>query len=112
MNPNDCHHARHGVSAHSLKATMQRCVRSLRRSWALGWLTQNDRLGELTSAPHPEADIKQRAWGVRLLPQDKIAVYLFNGPEYMESAFAAFKAWLVPVNTNYRYVDGELHYLD
>jgi fatty-acyl-CoA synthase len=46
-----------------------------------------------------------------LREQDKIALYLFNGPEYMEAAFAAFKARLVPVNTNYRYVDDELHYL-
>ena len=46
-----------------------------------------------------------------LRTQDKVALYLFNGPEYMEAAFAAFKARLVPVNTNYRYVDDELHYL-
>ena len=37
--------------------------------------------------------------------------YLYNGPEYLESMFAAFKAGLVPVNTNYRYVDDELVYL-
>lgn len=46
-----------------------------------------------------------------LRPQDKLALYLFNGPEYMEAAFAAFKARLTPVNTNYRYVDDELTYL-
>jgi len=43
--------------------------------------------------------------------QDKVAQYLYNGPEYMESMFAAFKAGLVPVNTNYRYADDELTYL-
>jgi 3-oxocholest-4-en-26-oate---CoA ligase len=43
--------------------------------------------------------------------QDKVAQYLYNGPEYMESMFAAFKAGLAPVNTNYRYVDDELVYL-
>jgi 3-oxocholest-4-en-26-oate---CoA ligase len=43
--------------------------------------------------------------------QDKVAQYLFNGPEYLETVFAAFKVGLVPVNTNYRYVDDELVYL-
>src|SRR4051794_20638497 len=43
--------------------------------------------------------------------QDKVALYLYNGPEYLEACFAAFKAGLVPVNTNYRYADDELVYL-
>ncbi len=43
--------------------------------------------------------------------QDKVAQYLYNAPEYMESVLACFKASLVPVNTNYRYVEGELLYL-
>jgi acyl-CoA synthetase (AMP-forming)/AMP-acid ligase II len=43
--------------------------------------------------------------------QDKVAQYLYNCPEYLESVFACFKASLVPVNTNYRYVDDELVYL-
>ncbi len=43
--------------------------------------------------------------------QDKVALYLYNGPEYMEATFACYKASLVPVNTNYRYVEDELIYL-
>jgi hypothetical protein len=43
--------------------------------------------------------------------QDKVAQYLYNCPEYIESMFAAFKAGLVPINTNYRYQDEELVYL-
>ena len=43
--------------------------------------------------------------------QQAVAQYLFNGPEYMESMFAAFKAAYVPVNTNYRYTADELKYL-
>ena len=43
--------------------------------------------------------------------QDKIAQYLHNCPEYLESMFAAFKVGLAPVNTNYRYTDDELVYL-
>jgi len=43
--------------------------------------------------------------------QDKVAQYLYNSTEYLESMFAMFKAGLVPVNTNYRYGDEELVYL-
>lgn len=43
--------------------------------------------------------------------QDKVAQYLYNCAEYMESQFGIFKAGLVPVNTNYRYIDEELIYL-
>ena len=43
--------------------------------------------------------------------QDKVAQYLYNGPEYLESVFATFKAGLAPINTNYRYLDDELVYL-
>jgi 3-oxocholest-4-en-26-oate---CoA ligase len=43
--------------------------------------------------------------------QDKVAQYLYNSNEYLESVFACFKSGLVPVNTNYRYTDDELVYL-
>lgn len=43
--------------------------------------------------------------------QAKVAAYLRNGPEYMETYLAAFKASLVPVNTNYRYGANEIKYL-
>src|SRR5438477_1664854 len=43
--------------------------------------------------------------------QDKVAQYLYNCPEYLESVYASMKAGLVPVNTNYRYGDEELVYL-
>ena len=43
--------------------------------------------------------------------QSKVAAYLYNAPEYLETYFAAFKAGLAPVNTNYRYVADELIYL-
>jgi fatty-acyl-CoA synthase len=43
--------------------------------------------------------------------QDKVAIYLYNSPEYLQTTFAAVKAGLVPVNTNYRYGDDELSYL-
>ena len=43
--------------------------------------------------------------------QDKVAQYMHNCPEYMESMFGLFKVSLVPVNTNYRYTEDELTYL-
>jgi len=43
--------------------------------------------------------------------QDKVAHYLYNCPEYLESMFGMYKAGLAPVNTNYRYSDDELAYL-
>jgi fatty-acyl-CoA synthase len=43
--------------------------------------------------------------------QDKVAQYLQNCPEYLESVFASFKAGLAPINTNFRYADDELVYL-
>lgn len=46
-----------------------------------------------------------------IVHQSKIAQYLYNCPQYLESIFAAFKVGMVPVNTNYRYTDDELVYL-
>ncbi len=43
-----------------------------------------------------------------LKQQEKVALYLHNAPAYLESVFAALKAGLVPVNTNYRYTGDEL----
>jgi 3-oxocholest-4-en-26-oate---CoA ligase len=64
------------------------------------------------------AEFDRRADGVAAalldggaVEQDKVAQYLYNAPEYIESTFAGFKAGLVPINTNYRYQDDELVYL-
>jgi acyl-CoA synthetase (AMP-forming)/AMP-acid ligase II len=43
--------------------------------------------------------------------QAKVGAYLRNGPEYLETYFAAFKAALVPFNVNYRYGPAEVQYL-
>ncbi len=42
---------------------------------------------------------------------DKVAFYMRNSAAYTESLAACFKARLVPVNVNYRYLDEELHYI-
>jgi fatty-acyl-CoA synthase len=46
-----------------------------------------------------------------LTPDAKVAAYLYNGPEYLETYYAAFKAGMAPLNTNYRYGGEELTYL-
>ena len=43
--------------------------------------------------------------------QSKVACYLYNGPEYLETMVAAFKVAMAPVNTNYRYGPDEVTYL-
>jgi acyl-CoA synthetase (AMP-forming)/AMP-acid ligase II len=42
---------------------------------------------------------------------EHVALYLYNGVEYIEGMLAAFKLRAVPINVNYRYVEEELSYL-
>jgi fatty-acyl-CoA synthase len=49
--------------------------------------------------------------GIGAQHQDKVAQYMYNCPEYLESMFGLYKSATVPVNTNYRYADEELLYL-
>jgi len=68
---------------------------------------------------HSWADFDRRANGVAsallaadgATEQDKVAQYLYNSPEYLESVYASFKAGMAVVNTNYRYASDELVYL-
>jgi acyl-CoA synthetase (AMP-forming)/AMP-acid ligase II len=64
------------------------------------------------------AEFNSRANGVAahlltsgLVEQDKVAQYLYNCPEYLESVFGSFKAGMAIVNTNYRYTTDEIVYL-
>ena len=66
-------------------------------SWA-----ELDQRGDALAAALLDAGVERQA---------KVAQYLYNCPEYLESLVAAFKVALVPVNTNYRYQDTELLYL-
>jgi len=43
--------------------------------------------------------------------QDHLALYLYNGNEYLEGMLGSFKARIAPLNVNYRYVEEELVYL-
>jgi fatty-acyl-CoA synthase len=44
-------------------------------------------------------------------PSDKLALYAYNRPEFVEALSGALKARMVPVNVNYRYREDELIYL-
>jgi len=44
-------------------------------------------------------------------PDSKVALYLYNGNEYPEAQYAAFKVRGIPVNVNYRYTGDELAYI-
>jgi 3-oxocholest-4-en-26-oate---CoA ligase len=47
----------------------------------------------------------------RHAPGNKLAIYSYNRPEFVEALAGAMKARLVPVNVNYRYREDELVYL-
>jgi fatty-acyl-CoA synthase len=44
-------------------------------------------------------------------PGSKVAMYLYNCNEYLETACAALKLRAIPVNVNFRYLEDELRYL-
>ena len=72
--------------------------------------------GERTPRPGPSSTAAPTASPAHcstpaLVEQDKVAQYLYNCPEYLESVFACFKAGMATVNTNYRYAADELVYL-
>lgn len=50
-----------------------------------------------------------RAKGVKA--GDNVGIHAYNGNEFVEACFAAFKLKAVPVNVNYRYTSDELRYL-
>jgi acyl-CoA synthetase (AMP-forming)/AMP-acid ligase II len=49
--------------------------------------------------------------GLGVAAGDHIGLQLLNGSEYLEGMLAAFKISAVPVNVNFRYVEGELRHL-
>ena len=44
-------------------------------------------------------------------PGDHVGCYMYNGTEFVETMYAAYKLRAVPINVNYRYVEDELRYL-
>ena len=91
--------------------------------FATVWESIADEIGDVTALVHGSS---RRTWAqfddraarlagaftaAGLGPDSKIALYMYNGNEYSEAQFAAFKMRGVPINVNYRYLDDELHYL-
>ena len=74
-------------------------------------LTQGDRT--LTWAQMERRADRLARWlfAAGLGHHDKLALYLYNCPEYLEATYGCFKLGAVPINTNYRYADDELVYL-
>ncbi len=65
------------------------------------WSQYDDRAARIAAA--------YDAAGLR--PDSKIGLFMYNGNEYLEAHYAAFKMRGVPINVNYRYMDEELWYL-
>jgi 3-oxocholest-4-en-26-oate---CoA ligase len=78
---------------------------------ALPAVTQGSRTVSWEEFDHGADGVAQFLLDLGVAQQDKVAMYLYNCPEYLQSTFAIVKVGLVPVNTNYRYGDDELSYL-
>ena len=91
--------------------------------WATVWESVADVLPDAPAVTNGDdtrtwADFDERAARVAaalsaagLEPQAKVALYLYNGNEYLEAQFGAFKMRGIAINVNYRYLDEELWYL-
>ena len=87
------------------------------------WETLADALPERTAVVHGDrrftwSQYDDRAARVAaaydaagLTLDSKVGLFLYNGNEYLEAHYGAFKMRGVPINVNYRYMDEELWYL-
>ena len=74
-------------------------------------VVHGDRRLTFSQLEHRAARLAGALSGLGVPAGGKVALYLYNGPEFTEVTFAAFKARLAPVNVNYRYIEAELEYL-
>ncbi len=91
--------------------------------WATAWESIADAIPDAPAVTNGEITRTWREFDERsarvaagfdaagLGTDSKIGLYLYNGNEYLEAQFGAFKMRGVPVNVNYRYLDDELWYL-
>ena len=82
--------------------------------YATIWESIADVLPEHTAVVHGDVRLSWREYDERaarmaaaysaagLGPDSKIGLYLYNGNEYLEAHYGAFKMRGVPVNVNYR----------
>ena len=91
--------------------------------YATIWESIADTIADVTAVVHGDtvrtwAQYDERAarlaaayTAAGLRPDSKIGLYMYNGNEYLEAQYGAFKIRGVAVNVNYRYLDEELWYL-
>ncbi len=91
--------------------------------FATVWESLADELADLTAVVHGDRRFTWSEYDERaaraaaafsaagLTTDSKIGLYLYNGNEYLEAHYGAFKMRGVPINVNYRYLDEELVYL-
>jgi acyl-CoA synthetase (AMP-forming)/AMP-acid ligase II len=72
---------------------------------------QGDRMLTWAEFGRRTNNLAARLRGLGARPDDKVAIYLRNCAEYVEVVGACFKARLVQVNVNFRYLDEELYYV-
>ena len=90
---------------------------------ATAWEAISDEIGDLTAISSSEnskswEEFEKRSASLAktfsekgLKRDSKAAFYCYNGSEYLEGQFAAFKIRAIPANVNYRYLDEELAYI-
>ncbi len=91
--------------------------------FATVWESLADSIGDRTAVVHGDKRFTWSQYDERaarmaaafdaagLGPNSKIGLFMYNGNEYLESHYGAFKMRGVPININYRYIDEELWYL-
>jgi fatty-acyl-CoA synthase len=84
--------------------------RSVRRTYS-DVLDRTERLGRLLAAHGLGVRRERDGLAAHESGQDHLALYLHNGPEYLEGFWGALTARVAPVNVNYRYTAAELRYL-
>ncbi|URM98638.1 AMP-binding protein [Actinomadura madurae] len=82
------------------------------RDRRMTWREVADRTRRLAGVLHARGlGATGAASGPSESPHDHLALYLHNGPEYLEGLVGAHRARVAPFNVNYRYVDDELAHL-
>ena len=91
--------------------------------FATVWESLADSIGDRTAVVHGDKRFTWSQYDERaarmaaafdaagLGPNSKIGLFMYNGNEYLEAHYGAFKMRGVPINNNYRYMDEELWYL-
>ena len=91
--------------------------------FATVWESLADSIGDRTAVVHGDKRFTWSQYDERaarmaaafdaagLGPNSKIGLFMYNGNEYLEAHYGAFKMRGVPININYRYMDEEQWYL-